>query len=99
MSSGTRSWTTGDKTVILVEGATAEPQMPGFDGAGRDLQTCVGDDAFDLVCVGLAFRRLLEGDDAAVPTGQLNADIAEAGHPFADVGEGIERRLVTQELG
>jgi hypothetical protein len=68
-------------------------------GEFGDLQTCIRDDAFDLVGIGLAFRRLLEVDDAAVPTGQLNADIAQAGHPFADVGEGIERRLVAQELG
>ena len=56
-------------------------QMGGQFG---DLQAGILNDAFDLVGIGFAFGRLLQVDDAAVPTGQLNADIAEAGGPFAD---------------
>ena len=56
-------------------------QMRGKLG---DLKAGFFYDAFDLVCVSLAFRGFLQVDDAGVPTGDLDADVTEVGGPFAD---------------
>src|SRR5580658_7860520 len=96
---------------VIVNGggceAVKECVIGGVHGYQLSLQVCreLGDlqagilyDAFDLVGVCFAFGGLLKVDNAAVPAGQLNADIAVACGPFADGGEPVEWRLVAEKL-
>ena len=63
-----------------------------------DLDPVLGGGALQLVAIGLALRGLLEVDEARVPGRDLHALVAERRRPAADRIEGVERRLVADEL-
>ena len=64
-----------------------------------DDEAVVGGGALELVAIGLRPRRLVDVDEAARPGRDLDALVAEARGPPAHVVEGVERRLVADELG
>ena len=64
-----------------------------------DLEAEVGQDALDLVAVGVALGGQLQVEEAAVPGGNLHAPVAHVRHPAADGGQAVEGRFVPRELG
>ena len=63
------------------------------------LQAVLGQDALDLIAVGLAFRGFVEIEEPGVPGRDLHAGIAKLGGPFGHAGQGVEGRLIARELG
>jgi hypothetical protein len=65
----------------------------------RHLEASLGQGALDLVAVGLALRGLLEIEQAAIPTRDLQPLEAERRGPVGDRRQAVERRSVAGELG
>jgi hypothetical protein len=63
-----------------------------------DLQTFLRQDALHLIAIGLRLRRLLQIEQPLVPGRDLHALEAEAGGPFGDRRQRVERRRVAGEL-
>src|SRR5579862_8744789 len=65
----------------------------------RDFEPVACERALHFVAIGLAFRSLVEIEDAPVPTRNLDALVAEASGPAGNGVERVERRGVAGELG
>src|SRR6266576_2881997 len=63
-----------------------------------DLEATLGEDALDLVTVGLALGSFREVEQAAVPAWDLHALEAEGGGPAGDGLQVVERRRIAREL-
>src|SRR5262245_56852312 len=63
-----------------------------------DLQPLLRQDVFDLVAIGLRLRGLLQVEQPLIPRRNLHALEAEAGSPFGDRRQRVERRCIASEL-
>ena len=52
-----------------------------------------------IVAVAFGIGGFLQVDDAGIPTGQLDGEVAEVLGPFGNVRQAIEGCLITHELG
>ena len=68
-------------------------------GQFGDFQAMLTDPAFQLIGVGFGGGAFFQVDQAAVPSRDLYAFVAEAGHIFTDSIEGVEGGFVSHELG
>ena len=70
-------------------------QMSGQFGHFDAIGLCL---SFELVAIGLGCGRLVQIEQARVPTGHLYALVSTIGGPFGDGLPGIERRVVACKL-
>jgi hypothetical protein len=85
---------------LRVEGGMHRHELAlEMGGQLGDRQALVGQQAGDLVAIGLAFRRQVQIEQALVPTGNLHALVAKLGHIAADRVQAVERRGIGRELG